>query len=49
MKGGLHACKEKNLKREETEVRAGLPHVLSVFWGFKKYEPERDEKRWTFL
>ena len=37
------------LKREETEVRALLSHVLSVLLGIKKYEPERDAKRWTFL
>jgi len=39
----------RNLEREETEVRAELPHVLSVLLGIKKYEPGRDEKRWTFL
>jgi hypothetical protein len=39
----------QNLEREETEARAALPHGLSVLLGIKKYEPERDEKRWTFL
>jgi hypothetical protein len=47
---GMDYTRARNtLKRVKVEERAGLPHVLSVLLGIKKYEPERDEKRWTFL